>query len=1182
MPFNQEDLYSSSAGTELYNYWNPFVTKFDSQSFYNFEQDNQPVYDLEERTKYLWEKSTGYATSSLYGMPLVVSGSLDSTNNNVFTDLQTAVDSLPDVIRTPTLIEVALSGNLGGLALKNIEIKDDGILEIINRGSAKIYSGQGHQVAVDASSQIKGGVSNEMRTVGIINQLSSLDLSSTIHNTSALSVATVVSGLWQQNKWHRTFVQGTNLTLPNRRRNDKLAVGFIASTAVSIAFQVAAATFNIASFERKPYGGSNYNIDDPTIGTADVSCVRGDNGAEWINRNNILSTFGDLGTGMTYANSLSSIEIENCNGPLYVRGFCVDGVSGGDATYENSPYKAAVGIDVNNSEVTLENCAVMRATTTGARFRNSHVDLSRGFFSYRNYQIESGVRNSRKTTGLEATNSTVNLKVDTTYASGIDYAFNIQAHDIGMQLQNSVLWGGQSRVNGTSTGEGTTVAFAYNKTGIEADNSKISILGNLDVYGNNVGMDLKKTLVKADRLTIENNNDAGILSDGSHIIYNQEFTRNLYSNDVSGFRMTQTLFHRNGTHLELKNGSKFSYDEDGPDFNYPNTFGPARFMDSMGVINTTDAIKYQLPSISLNNSQAKIIHPRVQCSGIAYGGRAVKGGAVYATNSSQVEFLGTSAGANMLIGPQNTNALRAAAAYADEGSQLSFMGPTVIAQFGYGAVGDNNSTLSFVPHRKDNFALNPSAFNLDQTSNHTSVEIHSQGNSCLVANNNSQIIMEDLGSPVNFTTNNGGSPDYSVKSTFVSGGSMQFYPNPENFVLTGDRVGCSTIVDVAEGSDVMSTSSHNNVSYNYYITNPFIPDASTLIRDSFSIGGLCVQSMGDSIVYANNVHFPMGHVQADGSYFDPSATVAGCNQLRIWNIADNSKLYASHLGVSASTPSSLAEPYHGPRSTFFSGTSLEGATGSVYDDSGLVAYGALASTPDTGRLSILDYFGLGVGINGTKFTGAPALSFEISSLNNARAGWATGNASGDSIYGNLTPQNLGPFRIFFSPKTEARFLSYLSGTVNSNRDDFATPDTRPLQHIAQGYSLSSSAGVPGPTYSTVEDASATTVALFQPSSMQLPGMGSGSGIDLSGYYYPSALLVSDRGTQVYLDESAANTFANAKNAASSPRSGKANPKISIYKSSTTDGGDGDGGDSGVPGFGAGLKSISIFDIRRNI
>ena len=639
--------------------------------------------------------------------------------------------------------------------------------------------------------------------------------------------------------------------------------------------------------------------------------------------------------------------------------------------------------------------------------------------------------------------------------------------------------------------------------------------------------------------------------------------------------MTQTLFHRNGTHLDLKNSSKFTYNESGPNLNYQSTFGAARFMDSMGVtlLSESSTDRGQLPSISLDNSQVKIIHPRINCSGIAYGtAGVVKGGAIYATNGSTAEFLGTKYGATMLIGPQNTNSLRTAAAYADKGSRLSFMGPTLLAQFGYGAVADENSTISFGANRKDSLSLNASAFDLEDLQNHTSVEIHSQGNCCLVANDNSEISMEDLGSPVNWTINNQGSPDYEVTDSFVSAGSMQFYPNPQNSILTGNRVGCSSIIDIAEASDQFSTAVMTNpqgtlINYNYYITNPLRFDASAQIRDEFSIGGLCAQIMGNSVSYINNVHFLMGHVNADGSFFDPSSTAAGCNQLRIWNIADSSKFYASHLGVSGTTPSGLTN-YHGPRSTFFSGTGLEGATGSIYDDSGLVAFSALASTPDTGALSVLDYFGLGVGVSAQS-----DLSYEMSSLNNIRSGYATGAASGDSIFGCLSPLNKGPFRIFFSPKSEARFLSYPSGTTYGNRNDFATPDTRPMQHLAQGYSLSGPAGVPGLLQCTVEDVSSTTDALFATS---------GGFTDLSGYYYPSALLVSDRGTQVYLDESAANTFANAKHAATQPRSGRATPKISIYKSSVGDGGIGDGGDGAKPGYGAGIKSIEIFDIRRNI
>jgi len=573
MPFDPTDLYSASAGTEIYNYWNPFVTKFDSQSFYNFEQDNQPLYDLEERTRYLWEKSTGYATSALYGMPLVVSSTLDPNNRNVFTSLQDAVDTLPDIIRTPTLIEVAVSGQIGGLWVKNIEIKGpNGMLEIINRGHAKIYSGSNtSQVAVNASSIIRGATGGgDINNQGIIGFVSSIDLSSTIADTSAISVETNVSGLFLQNGWNRTFLQIVNLAKPNYRRNDKLSVGFIGDSATSIFNFQGAATpnqFQCAAFERNNYGISQNNINDPTIGVDDVSCVRGDNG-EWVNRNNTPTAYaGDLTTGSTYCNSLSAIQIEQVAGDFRIRGFNVDAVSGADTNYESTPFRAGTGIKIHNSDVRLENCSVMRASNTGVEIKNSNVFFDRGFFAYRNYQIAGGVRvtglaGQTETIGISAYNSSIKLNNDnSTYASGLDYAFNIQGHNVGIKLQNCRLWGGQKRVSATKPE--TTIAIGYNNTGIFSEGSNIEIDGNLDIYNNDRGLILNNSILRSDHLTVENNNNNGILSDNSLIVYNKNFTRNLYNNDVSGFRMTQTLGHRNGTHLTLQNGSKFTYDETG-------------------------------------------------------------------------------------------------------------------------------------------------------------------------------------------------------------------------------------------------------------------------------------------------------------------------------------------------------------------------------------------------------------------------------------------------------------------------------------------------------------------------------------------------------------------------------------------------------------------------------------------
>ena len=336
MPFIQEDLYSASAGTELYNYFNPFVTKFDSQSFYNFEQDNQPLYDLEERTLGLWEKATGYHTSSLNGMPLVVSGSLDATNRNVFTNLQEAIDALPDVIRTPTLIEVAASGYLGGLELKNIKIVEDGVLEIVNRGFAKVYTGLGHS-GISAASSLGKCSNADLRARSFINTVSSVDLSSTITNTSALSVETNVSNLFTS-RFNRTFVQEANFT-KNRERNSRVSLNFMdVDNNISEDFiePATADTFNFINYEM----GEGGNINDLTPSSLDVSATRQDNG-QLLQRQLTTDAFEPGGSarevgGLSYCNAVSSITVENCNGPLYIRGFCVDGVSGATTEFLNS------------------------------------------------------------------------------------------------------------------------------------------------------------------------------------------------------------------------------------------------------------------------------------------------------------------------------------------------------------------------------------------------------------------------------------------------------------------------------------------------------------------------------------------------------------------------------------------------------------------------------------------------------------------------------------------------------------------------------------------------------------------------------------------------------------------------------------------------------------------------------
>ena len=115
MAFNRNDIYTTSGSTKLYNSWTSYVSKYDTSSFYNWEQDNLPLYDIEERTYELWEKA-GYPTSSVNGFALTVSADTPAAtlaaNNNIFTTVSSCMASLPSVIRFPVLIEVANFGIL--------------------------------------------------------------------------------------------------------------------------------------------------------------------------------------------------------------------------------------------------------------------------------------------------------------------------------------------------------------------------------------------------------------------------------------------------------------------------------------------------------------------------------------------------------------------------------------------------------------------------------------------------------------------------------------------------------------------------------------------------------------------------------------------------------------------------------------------------------------------------------------------------------------------------------------------------------------------------------------------------------------------------------------------------------------------------------------------------------------
>ena len=70
--FQIGDIYTGSGSVVRFSCFPENVHKYQASSFYNYEEDNLPIYDLEERTFANWER-LGYYSSSIPGLALTVS-----------------------------------------------------------------------------------------------------------------------------------------------------------------------------------------------------------------------------------------------------------------------------------------------------------------------------------------------------------------------------------------------------------------------------------------------------------------------------------------------------------------------------------------------------------------------------------------------------------------------------------------------------------------------------------------------------------------------------------------------------------------------------------------------------------------------------------------------------------------------------------------------------------------------------------------------------------------------------------------------------------------------------------------------------------------------------------------------------------------------------------------------------
>ena len=1183
--YNPSDIYVSGGPDDLLVCWTDKVSKFDSSGFYNWEQDNLAIHDLEERTHLLWEKF-GHPTSALTGMSFVVSADATSScSPTFFTTLSGCVDALPEVINCPILVEVASFGDLGGLQLGTKGFGPNGSLEIVNRlfghGGGKDHGNKTINIVEDdatttygyMASSYAGDGPNYSIDVDVLGSPANDFLATTPNsdfiNATLYSTGEVVASALGYDDMRFSSTPVSVFTRNMEAKNNRMTAS-VKSTGTyggklipwqpsqlhgrkAIEFE----PFDINASNRVAESMDSYDVS--TLNEIDNTSVLWGEPAVTPRVQGVGNTHYGAACLM-YANTLDFIDITNCNGPVYIRNFHVDG---------GAAHSTQDGISVNNSNVFLENCAATRCGNAGLNAVNSYVTLLRGFVAFRCYAFDAdgnrvGVAYDDKRTlestrqesfgaGIKAFNSTIEFgnsfnrdyvqsnaafnhepraqewagylvdepsPVGSSPTPNSTNLFCISRNDIGIEANNSVLIGGRTEVSGLSAtvsnlwmDSSQLFLEANSEAGLKSFNSTISYKGRLNLYGNHRGLDAINSDISVDVLKAQYNQREGIKLLGSNLTYGSESypgflhtsQGNAYATTRSTYKFDQVTLEENGKHIYAKN----SVIKPLMVSSMPEIYQGFFVSGSIGTDFGKTANKVS-PAIHLDNSHADLIHPTILRQNVVGSTEASYGDALLADNNSTAILRGSGRYATRIVGPNSvTSQARKAGLAAVNNSNIRLQGPTAIGGFAVDALADKNSVINFEPHRNENGSLLVSAFDLESRANHTMVELHST-RSCLVADKGSVIDMEDLGSYHDYWSN--GTYGAAIPSTFYDylkegeTGSIEYagyvsggYLQFYANTILGEADPNFTVTNekfIEAAGHPAGLENGDNAS-GYLYAFPDTPNA--LAISAITTGGMCVRALNQSNVNVNNVHFPTGWPNPSGAFYDYDGLHGACDRLHIWNIADTSQLNAKYVTVSGVHPRDAG--YHGPSGTW--GTSS-----------------APEASPDTSALSVLDYYGR--------------------------------DADDQNKFGQDDFRNFGPFRLYFSVDPVTNYLV----------DPVQVVSGVPYQIFSQGYNWSGSLSAPG------------TVSAFYTSLLEEDA----DGIPMpSSFYYASSMLHSPGTVKAILDDSGSNTFANAKH----NTVGKSGCSKIVHIYDAYDGARFGGDSTTTKTEGNGLGSVNNFDLKKD-
>ena len=700
---NPSDVYVSGGSDNLLVCWTDKVTKYDASSFYNFEQDNLPLHDLDERTELLWGK-LGHPTSALTGMSFIVSAdAADSCNPLYFTTLSACINALPEVINYPILVEVASFGDLGGLNISNKAFGPNGSLEVINRTSsfaaAMDISGNGLAAQEYDAAYTDYKLASAVAPITSAIGASGPGLAYDMQSAKVYSTGQFISSSVQ--RWKDVRFDNFNPYVFTKKVRGTQLNRLTESLGSTIdPWDTGAGSFAaVSSFEFVPFDKGSHDV------TYDVSTIDKLSGSEIKWGNGVENGINDTAAAaFAYFNKLDYIKVNDCNGPVFIRNFNVDG--------ENS---VARGIEIKNSTVNLERCSVARCNEAGLHVDNSEVNLLRGFVGYRNYANYStgrvGVPFSDKRdsyeslsgygAGIRAVNSTINLKStyqrdldQSTLAKAVNYTgyngalpapslealYCLSRNDIGIDAIDSRIIGGRTEVGGSSTASWNDASQLFTElnteSGARLKNSVIDYSGRLLFDGNYVGLDSNNSKIYADVLAARFNQSTGLKLSNSDLVYNKDLYAGFNQTSpatVTTFLESQVACIQNGQDVVSDNSIIKPYYTS----SMPSIFSMFYTSGCFGREETTGEL---LPSVHLKgSSDADLVHAHMVRVPADKTTTAHYGLLSHVEDNSNLTVRGSGQYANVFLGPTaRADSVNVAGLYANNESSIKLQGPTTI------------------------------------------------------------------------------------------------------------------------------------------------------------------------------------------------------------------------------------------------------------------------------------------------------------------------------------------------------------------------------------------------------------------------------------------------------------------------------------------------------------------------